>query len=61
MARHGKAYYYLTDALDSVIALADDQGTKVNTYAYSPHDVTRSTTTEQVSTASTRQSSCPSG
>lgn len=38
MTRNGKAYHYLTD----------ESGTKVNTYAYSPRDVTRSTTTEQI-------------
>ncbi|MFF3711790.1 RHS repeat-associated core domain-containing protein [Streptomyces phaeochromogenes] len=49
MTREGKAYYYLTDALGSVIGLADEAGTKVNTYAYSPRGVTRTTaTTEQI-------------
>ncbi|MFJ9130007.1 RHS repeat-associated core domain-containing protein [Streptomyces sp. NPDC102340] len=48
MTRNGKAYYYLTDALGSVVALADETGTKVNTYAYSPRGVTRSTTNEQI-------------
>lgn len=49
MTRGGKPYYYLTDALGSVIALADEAGTKVNTYAYSPRGVTRTTgTTEKV-------------
>ncbi|MFF3489169.1 hypothetical protein ACFYXC_38900 [Streptomyces sp. NPDC002701] len=28
MTRDGKAYYYLTDALDSVVGLADESGTK---------------------------------
>jgi hypothetical protein len=32
MTRDGKAYYY-HDALDSVVALADESGTKVNTHA----------------------------
>ncbi|MFB7931965.1 RHS repeat-associated core domain-containing protein [Streptomyces sp. NPDC056039] len=45
----GKSYYYLTDAVGSVVALADESGTKVNTYAYSPRGVERGTTTEQVS------------
>ncbi|WP_308013367.1 RHS repeat-associated core domain-containing protein [Streptomyces beigongshangae] len=47
MTRDGKAYYYLTDALGSVVALTDESGAKVNTYAYSPRGVTRSTTTEK--------------
>ncbi|WP_435807822.1 RHS repeat-associated core domain-containing protein [Streptomyces parvulus] len=48
MTTGGKSYYYLTDALGSVVALADETGTKVNTYAYSPRGVQRSTTSEQV-------------
>ncbi|MGW6287304.1 RHS repeat-associated core domain-containing protein [Streptomyces sp. NPDC055107] len=44
MTRGGKNHYYLTDALGSVVALADDTGTKVNTYAYSPRGVQRTTT-----------------
>lgn len=36
MAAGGKAYLYLTDALGSVEAEADESGTKVNTYDYSP-------------------------
>lgn len=45
MTADGKAYYYLTDALGSVIATAD----KTNTYAYSPRGVTRTThTTEKI-------------
>ncbi|MBB6439638.1 RHS repeat-associated core domain-containing protein [Streptomyces candidus] len=44
MTRAGKAYYYLTDALGSVVALADDTGTKVNTYSYSPRGVNRTIT-----------------
>ncbi|MEG8281223.1 RHS repeat-associated core domain-containing protein, partial [Streptomyces sp. AHA2] len=35
----GKTYYYLTDAIGSVVALADGGGNKVNTYAYSPRGV----------------------
>ena len=42
-------YFYLTDALSSVVALADESGTKVNTYSYSPRGVTRAATSEQVS------------
>ncbi|MFD3973927.1 RHS repeat-associated core domain-containing protein [Streptomyces cyaneofuscatus] len=48
MTREGKNHYYLTDALGSVVALADESGTKVNTYAYSPRGVQRAGTTEQV-------------
>ncbi|MEV1049233.1 RHS repeat-associated core domain-containing protein [Streptomyces sp. NPDC049916] len=48
MTRGGKNHYYLTDALGSVVALADEAGTKVNTYAYSPRGVQRTTTSEQV-------------
>ncbi|MER7719673.1 RHS repeat-associated core domain-containing protein [Streptomyces flaveolus] len=47
MTRSGKAYYYLTDAIGSVVALADETGTKVNTYSYSPRGVTRAGTTEK--------------
>lgn len=48
MTRGGKNHYYLTDALGSVVALADEAGTKVNTYAYSPRGVQRAATSEQV-------------
>ncbi|MFD4235388.1 RHS repeat-associated core domain-containing protein, partial [Streptomyces sp. NPDC058542] len=48
MTRGGKNHYYLTDALGSVVALADEAGTKVNTYAFSPRGVQRATTSEQV-------------
>ncbi|MGW3331091.1 RHS repeat-associated core domain-containing protein [Streptomyces rubiginosohelvolus] len=48
MTRGGKNHYYLTDALGSVVALTDEAGTKVNTYAYSPRGVQRAATTEQV-------------
>ncbi|WP_435897588.1 RHS repeat-associated core domain-containing protein [Streptomyces albidoflavus] len=49
MTAKGKAYYYLTDALGSVIATADETGAKTNTYAYSPRGVTRTThTTEKI-------------
>ncbi|WP_353940162.1 RHS repeat-associated core domain-containing protein [Streptomyces sp. HUAS MG91] len=48
MTRSGKAYYYLTDAIGSVIGLADESGTKVNTYSYSPRGVTRSASSEQI-------------
>ena len=44
----GKSYYYLTDALGSVVALTDASGNKVNKYSYSPRGVTRNTTHEQV-------------
>ncbi|PSM41187.1 Wall-associated protein [Streptomyces dioscori] len=47
MTRDGKAYYYLTDALGSVVGLADESGTKVNTYSYSPRGVTRAESTEK--------------
>lgn len=39
MTTGGKSYYYLTDALGSVVAVADGDGTKVNTYTYSPRGV----------------------
>ncbi|MFJ5869518.1 RHS repeat-associated core domain-containing protein [Streptomyces parvus] len=48
MTRGGKNHYYLTDALGSVVALTDEAGTKVNTYAYSPRGVQRAAATEQV-------------
>ncbi|MFJ5851283.1 RHS repeat-associated core domain-containing protein [Streptomyces sp. NPDC092903] len=48
MTRGGKNYYYLTDALGSVVAMADETGTKVNSYGYSPRGVPRSTTSETV-------------
>ncbi|MEU9673335.1 RHS repeat-associated core domain-containing protein [Streptomyces parvus] len=48
MTRGGKNHYYLTDALGSVVALADEAGAKVNTYAYSPRGVQRAATAEQV-------------
>nr|WP_307531542.1 RHS repeat-associated core domain-containing protein [Streptomyces umbrinus] len=47
MTRSGQAYYYLTDALGSVVALADETGTKVNSYSYSPRGVIRAATTEK--------------
>ncbi|MEU0355804.1 RHS repeat-associated core domain-containing protein [Streptomyces cyaneofuscatus] len=47
MTRGGKNHYYLTDALGSVVALADESGTKVNTYSYSPRGVQRAATSEQ--------------
>lgn len=47
MTRDGKAYYYLTDALGSVVATADESGTKVNSYSYSPRGVTRSSSSEE--------------
>jgi RHS repeat-associated protein len=39
MTTGGKSYYYLTDALGSVLAMADETGTKVNEYRYSPRGV----------------------
>ncbi|WP_008406600.1 RHS repeat-associated core domain-containing protein [Streptomyces sp. SM8] len=48
MTRGGKSHYYLTDALGSVVALADEAGTKVNTYSYSPRGVQRAGTSEQM-------------
>ncbi|MFI7388033.1 RHS repeat-associated core domain-containing protein [Streptomyces sp. NPDC049813] len=47
MTRSGKAYYYLTDAIGSVIGVADDSGAKVNTYSYSPRGVTRTDYTSE--------------
>ncbi len=44
------AYYYLTDALGSVIAMTDEHGNKKNTYAYTPTGTLRaSQTSEEVS------------
>ncbi|MEU2482542.1 RHS repeat-associated core domain-containing protein [Streptomyces sp. NPDC013130] len=48
MTRGGKNYYYLTDALGSVVAMADETGAKVNSYGYRPRGVSRSTTSETV-------------
>ncbi|MEV7192689.1 RHS repeat-associated core domain-containing protein [Streptomyces sp. NPDC093510] len=48
MAQDGKTYFYLTDALGSVVALADESGAKANTYSYSPRGVERSTSSEKV-------------
>jgi RHS repeat-associated protein len=39
MTTGGKTYFYLTDAIGSVIGLADENGDKVDTYAYSPRGV----------------------
>ncbi|MFI5809238.1 RHS repeat-associated core domain-containing protein [Streptomyces sp. NPDC051561] len=39
MTTGGKSYYYLTDALGSVLAMADETGAKVNEYRYSPRGV----------------------
>ncbi|MFI0141011.1 RHS repeat-associated core domain-containing protein [Streptomyces luteogriseus] len=39
MTTGGKTYYYLTDAIGSVVALADADGNRVNTYTYSPRGV----------------------
>ncbi|WP_241269270.1 RHS repeat-associated core domain-containing protein [Streptomyces chrestomyceticus] len=48
MNRGGKSYYYLTDALGSVVGLADETGAKVNSYGYSPRGVARAANSEQV-------------
>ncbi|MET9800298.1 RHS repeat-associated core domain-containing protein [Streptomyces sp. NPDC006368] len=48
MTTGGKSYYYLTDAIGSVIGVADEAGAKVNTYSYSPRGVQRAGTGEQV-------------
>ncbi|WP_138897123.1 hypothetical protein [Streptomyces chryseus] len=40
--------YYLSDALGSVMALADEGGTKVNPYSYSLRGVTRAATSESI-------------
>ncbi|OQQ13671.1 Wall-associated protein [Streptomyces sp. M41(2017)] len=39
MTTGGKTYFYLTDALGSVVALADIDGNKVDSYTYSPRGV----------------------
>ncbi|GGY20520.1 hypothetical protein GCM10010358_83420 [Streptomyces minutiscleroticus] len=39
MTTGGKSYYYLTDAIGSVVGLVDADGNKVGTYAYSPRGV----------------------
>lgn len=46
MTTGGKSYYYLTDALGSVIASVDEAGAKANTYDYNPRGETRATTDE---------------
>ncbi|MFJ3592900.1 RHS repeat-associated core domain-containing protein [Streptomyces sp. NPDC090231] len=46
MTTGGKSYYYLTDALGSVIGTVDEAGTKANTYDYNPRGETRATTNE---------------
>lgn len=40
VTRDGKSYYYLTDAIGTVVALTDASGNKVNSYYYSPRGVT---------------------
>jgi RHS repeat-associated protein len=47
MTTGGISYYYLTDATGSVTGLVDASGTKVDTYAYSPRGVTRTTVTTE--------------
>ncbi len=39
MTTGGKAYFYLTDALSSAVAMADESGAQVSTYKYSPRGV----------------------
>ncbi len=39
MTTGGKTYFYLTDAIGSVIGLADEDGNKVDSYTYSPRGV----------------------
>ncbi|MER6290677.1 RHS repeat-associated core domain-containing protein [Streptomyces sviceus] len=39
MTTGGKTYFYLTDAIGSVVGLADEDGNKVDTYTYSPRGV----------------------
>ncbi|MEU8470574.1 RHS repeat-associated core domain-containing protein [Streptomyces sp. NPDC029006] len=39
MTTGGRSYYYLTDALGSVVGLADVDGNKVDSYTYSPRGV----------------------
>lgn len=39
MTTGGKASFYLTDAIGSVIGLADEDGNKVDSYTYSPRGV----------------------
>ncbi|CAI4174037.1 RHS repeat domain-containing protein [Streptomyces albidoflavus] len=39
MATGGKAHFYLTDALSSAVAMADESGAQVSTYKYSPRGV----------------------
>ncbi|WP_433572896.1 RHS repeat-associated core domain-containing protein [Streptomyces sp. CA-251247] len=48
MTTGGTSYYYLTDAIGSVVAVADESGAKVNAYSYSPRGVQRAGTSEQV-------------
>src|SRR6478735_9846785 len=48
MTTGGTSYYYLTDALGSVVPHTDESGTKVSSCGYSPRGVQRGTTSEQV-------------
>ncbi|MEV0123230.1 RHS repeat-associated core domain-containing protein [Streptomyces sp. NPDC050703] len=48
MTRDGKTYFYLTDAIGSVVAITDESGTKVNDYSYSPRGVTRAAGSEKI-------------
>ncbi|MBD3932797.1 hypothetical protein IF129_14690 [Streptomyces chumphonensis] len=47
MTTGGTAYYYLTDALGSVIALTDEHGNKKNIYAYTPTSTLRASRTDE--------------
>lgn len=47
MTRDGKSYFHLGGAIDSVVAVTDEAGEKVNTYSYSPRGVAHSTTNEK--------------
>ena len=48
MRTGGKSYYYLTDALGSVMGLADASGKRTHTYDYGPTGLPRTTPTEAV-------------
>ncbi|THA26538.1 hypothetical protein E4198_19305 [Streptomyces sp. RKND-216] len=48
MTRGGESYYYLTDALGSVVALTDESGNKVNSYDYKPRGSLRAGSSEEV-------------
>ncbi|GAA3643402.1 RHS repeat-associated core domain-containing protein [Streptomyces chitinivorans] len=48
MRTGGKSYYYLTDALGSVMGLVDASGERTHTYDYGPTGLPRTTPTETV-------------